>query len=799
MIVLHGLWDTANLYLWAESSALISENWGRNRRINKPQPHPFSLEYKALEEAIDTLGEKPAASEKRRALNVVHLPSTRTAPLPSPELILEDKPGDKEDIDITLRQWVLPSLLAGPDSALDFLSCLPAIPPRGITYGSSLRFWGEAAKFTLELLTRQCFLPALKNNEPDNHLSLQAVWEVFLNQDDTRRLQSLANAMPSVCRAMPSGNRPLVPLSLVSSFINETVDAFVRENLISSPLLPKRRSQAPTLAERWLHALCSDNPQVEATPETLASFSKELNKWLSQANPILPDSPFRTCFRLDSPEDNGNRWTVTFHLQASDDQSLIVPAEKVWATRSGVATFLKRRFENPQERLLADLGKASRVFPAINESLETARPVGVTLDTEHAYDFLCQSAPLLEESGFGVLLPSWWQKPSTRLSAKLKLKSKTKSGKTASGLFGMNSLVEYDWRIALGEHTLTREEFEKLADLKVPLVKVRGQWMEFKPAQIKAIATFFRNNGNSGEMKLNEALRFGLGGDISEAGLPVTGMEATGWIKDLLNRVNGSVTITGVTPPANFKGTLRPYQVKGFSWLLFLKKLGLGACLADDMGLGKTIEFIALMLHERTGRKRKTLSGPALLICPMSVVGNWQKEIERFAPNLSVMVHHGAERLSGPEFTREADKHDIVISTYALVQRDEKLFSTVAWECVALDEAQNIKNPVAKQTQSIKRLKTGHKVALTGTPVENRLSELWSIMDFLNPGYLKSAADFHAGFAVPIEKYRNSDRAETLKNLVQPFILRRLKTDPSIISDLPDKLEMKVFCNLTQE
>jgi SNF2 family DNA or RNA helicase len=183
----------------------------------------------------------------------------------------------------------------------------------------------------------------------------------------------------------------------------------------------------------------------------------------------------------------------------------------------------------------------------------------------------------------------------------------------------------------------------------------------------------------------------------------------------------------------------------------------------------------------------------------MSVVGNWQKEIERFAPDLKVLVHHGAERMSGPKFSREARKSDIVISTYALAYRDEHIFSTISWARIALDEAQNIKNPTAKQTQSIKKLCASHRVALTGTPVENRLTELWSIMDFLNPGYLKSAADFHTGFAVPIEKYRNADRTVTLKRLVQPFILRRLKTDPAVISDLPEKMEMKVFCNLTRE
>jgi SNF2 family DNA or RNA helicase len=477
---------------------------------------------------------------------------------------------------------------------------------------------------------------------------------------------------------------------------------------------------------------------------------------------------------------------------------LLVPAERVWGAKSGVISFLKRRFENPQERLLADLGRASRVFPAIDESLKTACPVEVSLGTEQAYSFLRQSAPLLEQSGFGVLLPPWWQKPSARLSAKLRLKPKAKA-QISSGLMGLDSIVAYDWEIALGDETLLPAEFEKLASLKVPLVKVRGQWVEFKPEEIEAAITFFRKRHDSGEMMLGEALRTGLGQEISEVGLPVTGVEAQGWVGECLGRLSEGAKLAEVKPPQSFHGQLRPYQIKGLSWLVFLKQFGFGACLADDMGLGKTIQFIALLLHERAGRRKKSWPAPTLLICPMSVAGNWKKEVERFGPQLKVMVHYGADRLLGEAFAEEVKKHDLVISTYALVHRDEELFSKAQWECIALDEAQNIKNPAAKQTQAIRKLNAHHKVALTGTPVENRLSELWSIMEFLNPGYLKSANDFRTSFVIPIVKYRHPARAETLKRLIQPFVLRRTKTDPSISKDLPAKMEMNIFCNLSQE
>jgi SNF2 family DNA or RNA helicase len=298
-------------------------------------------------------------------------------------------------------------------------------------------------------------------------------------------------------------------------------------------------------------------------------------------------------------------------------------------------------------------------------------------------------------------------------------------------------------------------------------------------------------------MNLVEALRLGLGQDISETGLSVTGMESEGWIKEFLDTFsNDTAKMPTVKPPEKFKGQLRPYQLSGVSWMAFLKRFGLGACLADDMGLGKTIEFIAFLLHLKD---QNMLHGPSLLICPMSVINNWKIEVKRFAPMFKVMVHHGANRNSGNKFVQEAETHDIVITTYSLAYRDEEMLAKIRWECIALDEAQNIKNSSAKQSQAVRKLNSSYRVALTGTPVENRLSELWSIMEFLNPGYLRSAQDFHNSFVIPIEKFRSPAHTERLKRLIQPFVLRRLKTDPTIISDLPEKIETKVFCNLTQE
>ncbi len=251
----------------------------------------------------------------------------------------------------------------------------------------------------------------------------------------------------------------------------------------------------------------------------------------------------------------------------------------------------------------------------------------------------------------------------------------------------------------------------------------------------------------------------------------------------------------GLPPPRGFRGELRPYQLRGYSWLHFLRRWGLGACLADDMGLGKTVQALSLFQRDREEGGR----APVLLVCPTSVVENWRKEAERFTPELPVLIHHGAGRARGGALREAAERHALVVSTYALVQRDIEALSAIRWGGVVLDEAQNIKNPATKGAQAVRSLASEYRVALTGTPVENHVGDLWSIMQFLNPGFLGSEAEFRRRFFLPIQARGDETAAAKLRSITRPFILRRLKTDRTIIADLPEKMEMKVFCTLTRE
>jgi SNF2 family DNA or RNA helicase len=442
------------------------------------------------------------------------------------------------------------------------------------------------------------------------------------------------------------------------------------------------------------------------------------------------------------------------------------------------------------------LGLASRLYPLLEPSLQEARPQFCTLDPLQAYDFLKSVAWRLQDSGLGVVLP-----PSLAnqggWASRLGLKIQAQTAKTKKGdRLGLQSLLNFRWELSIGGQTLSKEEFDRLVALKTPLVEINNEWVELRPQDIRAAQAFFASRKDQTSLSLEDALRISTGDTQMIEKLPVVSFEASGALQELINTISGKRTLEPIPTPASFRGELRPYQSRGVGWLAFLEQWSLGACLADDMGLGKTIQLIAFLLNLK---EQNALEDPVLLVCPTSVLGNWEREVKKFGPSLSVLQHHGDGRPKGKSFAKAVQGKDLVITSYALVHRDLKDLQTVSWQGVVLDEAQNVKNPEAKQSQAVRQLETQFRIALTGTPVENRLSELWSIMDFLNPGYLGPKNFFQRRFATPIERYGDTDSLKTLRSLVQPFILRRLKTDRDIIQDLPDKQEMTVFCGLSSE
>ncbi len=460
-----------------------------------------------------------------------------------------------------------------------------------------------------------------------------------------------------------------------------------------------------------------------------------------------------------------------------------------------------------ETNLLLNLGYAARMYPNLWHGLETDRPTGLQLSLDEAFDFLKESAWVLEDSGFKVIVPAWYT-PAGRRRAKIRLKASS-SGNSATNsktksYFDLDSLVQYQYELAIGEEIVTPKEWEQLVNAKSPLVHFRGQWIELDRDKMQQLLEFWQSHGDEQpEMTLLEFLQKSAEvGDEWE-------VEHDEALSAMMAKLQDKSQLEPIAELANLQGTLREYQKRGVSWLHYLERLGLNGCLADDMGLGKSVQVIARLVQEREGVKEGRRVGvkegesgglTTLLIAPTSVVGNWEKEIAKFAPHLKTMVHHGGDRLQKiPEFKAACQQCDVVISSFTLARKDEKLFNSIEWQRIVLDEAQNIKNPKAAQTKAILKLKAKHRLALTGTPVENRLLDLWSIFNFLNPGYLGKQAQFRKSFEIPIQKDNDKVKSTTLKKLVEPLILRRVKTDQSIINDLPDKVEDKLYTNLTKE
>ncbi len=547
----------------------------------------------------------------------------------------------------------------------------------------------------------------------------------------------------------------------------------------------------------------------------MAALAAELARWQRE----VVGGPARARFRLVEPleGDPEGLWELEFALQASAEPSLVAPAAQVWAGE-GAAAAMQRLVPSPPRALLADLGRASRLYPELERSLRAARPEALALDTTAAHAFLREAAPVLAAAGFGVDLPGWWGRPSARLGARLRARGRGQPGVVATrGDLGQEALVDYQWEVSLGEERLDAEELARLAALHQPLVRLRGQWVELDPRRL-ARGLKLLEQPPSAALSLAEVLGLAATLDEDTAGLPVLGVEGEGWVADLLSAA-ADERLERVPAPPGFTGTLRPYQERGLAWLAFLDRVGLGGVLADDMGLGKTVQILALLALDTSGRSRPAESGsaapettpgasrspdgdeqgPTLLVCPMSLVGNWQREAQRFTPDLSVHVHHGADRARGEEFEKAVAGADLVVTTYAVAARDVEALRDVAWRRVVFDEAQAIKNAATRQAQAARTLAARQRIAVTGTPVENRLADLWSILDTCNPGLLGTAADFTRRFARPIERHGDDEAAERLRTLTRPFVLRRVKTDTSIIADLPDKLEMEVVCSLTRE
>ncbi|GAA1480923.1 DEAD/DEAH box helicase [Gordonia sinesedis] len=480
--------------------------------------------------------------------------------------------------------------------------------------------------------------------------------------------------------------------------------------------------------------------------------------------------------------DDGARWRLQVCRRTADGH-----LDPVAAHRLGV---------HELDELTTDLAAAVRAFPALQTADADRTSLDFLLTTDTAESLFATGATALGRAGFPVLLPRTIAEVRPTLGVRA---LPTVGGGAPARMVGLREIREFEWRLALGDGpdaiSLTDADLDQLASQQGDLVRLRGVWVRASGAALSRAAAFVATQRamarSDSPADLGEL--FGL---VTGAGVPVpvpvTDVSGLAWLDEIA--ATGSLRPAPVAVPASLDARLRPYQQRGLEWLVHLSAHGIGGVLADDMGLGKTVQVIALLCYEREQQP----SGPTLIVCPMSVVGNWSRELARFAPALRVRIHHGPDRRRGGA-AAAFDDADVVLTTFAVATRDRELLSERAWRRVVVDEAQHVKNVNTAAARALRALSATHRLALTGTPVENRLEDLRAVIDLVNPGLLGSPSTFRARFAEPIERDRDPAAVRRLGALTRPFILRREKTDPAVAGDLPEKTEMTVRANLTVE
>ncbi|MEB3339236.1 SNF2-related protein [Okeania sp.] len=1289
MAILHSFWLTENqqpssLFVWGEAWQKITEDDAGE--IENITNNPYAI---TLDELLKLSEENTNFSLKKDKKSTIKTLAIPTKLSESNQKIYPIHSGTNlSEISEKLYfyPWQIEGICLEPLEAIKFLQSIPLGKTTESFIGGDLKFWSHVARWSLDLLARCKFLPSIEQTLNQEFI---ATWQPLLDSSkDQTRLKNFTLQMPLVCRTYNldwqshlslenlqnlqiitennSAKFPLVQSSqeIIQDFLKNIIDTQIRQ-LSTEISLIKTTSLHPSIRQ-WLKSLLGKSSlKLPATKET-QQISRILDNWKSPLQEFqTTEKKFITCFRLYSPSNNSQKWQLEYCLQAVDNPEFFVDAKTIWENPVASLNYQGKTIELPQETLLKGLGLASRIYPIIEPSLQEATPQYCLLTPQQAYEFIKSGSSRFTDSGLGVILPpslanreGWASRLGLSIQATAPKTKKTER-------LGLKSLLNFQWQLSIGGQKLTKAEFDKLVAKDSPLVEVNGEWVELQPQDVRAAQNFFATRQDQMALSLEDALRLATGDTQTVEKLPVVNFETGGQLQELLDTLTNNRSLEEIPTPENFQGELREYQARGVSWLTFLERWGLGACLADSMGLGKCVshdtelninsmvlqaeeiwqvyageaefdgegfwakpnrELLVNSLDETTGKivvapirrlyrqqvreklrrvrlkdkssivitkshklfirdswkndfqvgdyvcvpaklvwdgkaqdkdlvkflawqiaegyeapdmrgvvisqknkpllaellktlenlskrygikinrpairpysdkkdcyqliihsveyrkflegkgykwgkrsldktipsfimqadlesiriflrnyfdaegsanktignveistasslliqqlsillrrfgiwmtispkqkratngtgifrtyyigtfsgnsarrflqeigfnqlekqeklksicdkkansnvegipasdivaevanktklpllhlgihskiyidgsqefspaslekvinsiehiisgtaeeeyrqlkpskwttktleaysllnileleiqktrlqkllnqevyycqiesiedieyegwvydfeiskhhnfvannilchntiqtiafllnqqEKEALESPTLLVCPTSVLGNWEREVKKFGPTLKLIVHHGDKRAKGKEFAKAVKDKHLVITSYALLHRDEKILQTIKWQSVIVDEAQNIKNPDAKQSQAVRKLDASFRMALTGTPVENRLSELWSILDFLNPGYLGQKQFFQRRFAIPIEKYGDTNSLQTLRSLVQPFILRRLKTDKDIIQDLPEKQENTIFCPLANE
>ncbi|TNM60694.1 DEAD/DEAH box helicase [Streptomyces sp. NP160] len=709
----------------------------------------------------------------------------------------------------------LPAVVLGPDRALPVLLELHRQAGEGtalpwpLEVGEDLRWLAGLAAAADARARAGLLVPGLEQADGE----WWGRWHPLVDRAWRRWCSAAAAAAPPAARAEDDGRIGRPAEELVTAVVADLTAAVGAQlaAALPEPLASSGQSAPGGVADAgsaWLASLRTGEPVgPDAPARALVELAARAERWRASAT----TQPAELLLRVAEPADEDEPWTLQVRLRSLDDPSAVATPGEV---RRGVSGEWGQDWDgdlDPWAFAVAELGRAAAVHPALLE-LGASPDADAELDAQQVVDLVTDGVPALVGAGFAVALPGRWLRPQVGLSVRARRPgegpapqgtSDVPAAVGAPGSLARTDLVEVDWKVVLGDVELDEAELAVLAAQRAPLVQLRGQWVQVDADAIERSLRFLRRSVHQ-ESSLTSLT--GVLGQLASGSLPapLVSLDGDGPLGALLS--GEQRTFAPVPAPAGLQAQLRPYQERGLAWMAFLDAHGLGGVLADDMGLGKTVQLLALLLSERERAAPGVAPGPTLLVCPMSVVGNWEREAARFAPDLRVHTHHGPDRLRGEELLAAAGRSDLVLSTYPLVARDADDLAAVAWRRVALDEAQHVKNLGTRAARAVRQVAGAphppqgtQRIALTGTPVENRLAELHAVVDFTNPGVLGSATRFRERFSVPVERHGDERATQLLTTLTRPFVLRRTKTDPGVAPDLPAKLELVVRANLTTE
>ena len=620
-------------------------------------------------------------------------------------------------------------------------------------------YMNSLAHFVMKLIEKLYFIPTIKTKGS----MFKIVYEPIIpNQQVARIINQFEENIPE--KLFIKGEKP-------QNFVNDFIHNYM--NYVIYKFLGIKAYKFKDVKSGTYMIKDLEQRSVMRGIDIAENFSQWFDELYLGKYDVIP------FFKIEKLEDELFQLKVHIKNRKTDESVLIDELyhkdEIFGANSSDIAKIVEKQ-----------LNYAIRYMPELEDLFEDEDKLALDLNLNEVYKIITQTAYYLQKAQIEVILPKELVNivvPRASINAKVKA-SRSQDladifNNSSSSKISLDDILDFSYEIAIGNDKISVEEFNKLVENSNGLIKYKNKYVLIDKEESKKIFEQIAK-ANFKSMSRMELIHASMSGQLAQYDFDYDDAFAR-VIQDFTKPID-------VTPPETLKGELRPYQQTGLKWLWTNVSKGFGVCMADDMGLGKTIQIISLILKMK---EEGSLKKPVLVICPTTLMGNWMKELQMFAPSLDAVIYHGAER--------QLDvKHDVILTTYAIMRIDVEELKKQSWGMVIVDEAQNIKNPDTAQTLAIKTLKADVKVAMTGTPVENRLTELWSIFDFINQGYLGSLREFQKSYAIPIERFKENSRAAKLKMSVSPFVLRRLKTYKHVISDLPEKMVLNEYCYLSK-